>query len=148
MIVIDTDVLALYHFFTKDDRHNTACTFIRDTQEIPRGTTIYNLLELSGILSVAGKPGPARSLLEAYATAADMQVLFPHLSPLSPEVFWADYSGELMEMMERGLRYGDAKVLWVAQNSNASSLVTWNTRHYQERTPLSVLTPDEYLADN
>ena len=146
MIVIDTDVLALYHFFTKDPRHDIAVSFMNETREQARGTTIYNLLELAGILAVAGKADLGKSLVETYATAADMQVLFPRLSPLSPDAFWADYTGELMDMMARGLRYGDAKVLWVAESNEASGLVTWNTRHYQGRTPLPVLTPAEVVS--
>ena len=146
MIVIDTDVLALYHFFVHDPRHDIAVSFMNETREQARGTTIYNLLELAGILAVAGKADLGKSLIGTYATAADMQVLFPRLSPLSPDAFWADYTGELVDMMTRGLRYGDAKVLWVAERNDASCLVTWNTRHYQDRTPLPVLTPAEVVT--
>jgi hypothetical protein len=143
VIVIDTDVLALYHFFVHDPRHEIAVSFMNETREQARGTTIYNLLELAGILAVAGKADLGKSLIGTYATASDMQVLFPRLSPLSPDAFWADYTGELVDMMTRGLRYGDAKVLWVAERNEASGLVTWNTRHYQDRTSLPVYTPEE-----
>lgn len=145
MIVIDTDVLALFHFFTRDPRHDIAVSFMKETGSQARGTTIYNLLELAGILSVAGKAELGRSLIGTYAAAADMQVLFPSLSPLSPEVFWADYTSGMMDVMARGLRYGDAKVVWVAESNEASVLVTWNTRHYKDLTSLQVLTPDEIL---
>jgi hypothetical protein len=146
VIVIDTGVLALFHFFKKDPRHGVAVSFMKETGSGARGTTIYNLLELAGILSVAGKADLGRTLLSTYADAADMQVLFPPLSPLSPEVFWADYSSALIDVMGRGLRYGDAKVLWVAEGNEASCLVTWNTKHYAGRTSLAVLTPEEALA--
>lgn len=145
MIVIDTDVLALFHFFTRDPRHDSAVSFMEETRSTLRGTTIYNLLELTGILSVAGKAELGRSLIETYATAADMEVLFPRLSPLSPEVFWADYTAEVVDVIARGIRYGDAKVLWVAESNEASCLVTWNSRHYHGLTPLPVLTPLDIL---
>jgi hypothetical protein len=51
----------------------------------------------------------------------------------------------MMDVMARGLRYGDAKVVWVAESNEASVLVTWNTRHYKDLTSLQVLTPDEIL---
>ena len=146
MIVIDTDVLALYHFFVHDPRHEIAVSFMNETREQARGTTIYNLLELAGVLAVAGKAELGKSLIGTYATAADMQLLFPRLSPLSPDVFWADYTGELVDMMTRGLRYGDAKVLWVAERNDASCLVTWNARHFRDKTPLPVLTPAEVVT--
>lgn len=146
MIVIDTDVLALHHFFIKDPRHAIAVSFMNETRKQARGTTIYNLLELAGILAVAGKADLGRSLIGTYATAADMQVLFPRPTSISPDAFWADYTGDLVDVMARGLRYGDAKVLWVAERHDASCLVTWNTRHYRDRTPLPVLTPEEVVA--
>ncbi|MDH7509865.1 MAG: hypothetical protein QHH04_02345 [Methanolinea sp.] len=118
------------------------------TRAKDRGTTLYNLLELSGILCSAGKAGTARKLVETYAAASDMTILYPTLPTLSAELFFADYTAELMDVMERGLRYGDAKILWVAESNDASLLVTWNTRHYQDKTSLPVMIPAECLEKN
>ena len=146
MIVLDTDVLAFFHFFTKDLRHGPTSLFMDKTRESERGTTLYNLLELAGILSSAGKPDIARKMVETYATASDMTILYPLTGTLSPELFFADYTAELMDYMERGMRYGDAKILWVAEAHDASALVTWNVRHYQGKTSMEVLTPEDYQA--
>lgn len=146
MIVLDTDVLVVYHFFTKDPRHASTSRCMQTTKEELRGTTLYNLLELAGILSSAGKPDIGRKLIGKYAGSHDMHILYPLLYPRSPEIFFADYTAELLDIMERGLRYGDAKVLWVAEAHDAEKIITWNTRHYLKKTPLQVLTPDEYLA--
>jgi hypothetical protein len=48
--------------------------------------------------------------------------------------------------MDRGLRYGDAKILWVAEAHETDAVLTWNTRHYLKKTPIPVMTPEEYLA--
>ncbi|KUG14990.1 hypothetical protein ASZ90_015357 [hydrocarbon metagenome] len=141
-------MLALYHFFIKDPRHEIAVSFMNETRERARGTTIYNLLELAGILASAGKADLGKSLIGTYATAADMQVLFPRPSSLSPDAFWADYTGDLVDVMARGLCYGDAKVLWVAERNDASCLVTWNTRLYRDRTSFPVCTPDEVQRED
>jgi len=146
VIVFDTDVLALHHFFITDPRHTLTSSFMEETRDAERGTTLYNLLELAGILSSAGKPDIARKMIETYATASDMTLLYPLLSTNSPELFFADYTAELMDYMERGLRYGDAKILWVAEANEADTLVTWNTRHYQGKTHIEVLTPEDYRA--
>jgi len=145
VITLDTDVLALYHFFTTDPRHTLTASFMEETRDAERGTTLYNLLELAGILSSAGKPDVARKMIETYATASDMTLLYPILSTNSPELFFADYTAELMDYMERGLCYGDAKILWIAETNEASMLITWNTRHYSEKTPLTVMSPEEFL---
>jgi hypothetical protein len=146
LIVLDTDLLALYHFFLHDPRHNVVMAFMHATKGSDRSTTIYNLLELSGITSAAGKTDVGKKLIENYANARDMRILYPTLSPLSPESFWSDYTAELSDIMGRGLRYGDAKILWVAEAHEASILVTWNTRHYRGKTQIQVLTPAEYTA--
>jgi predicted nucleic acid-binding protein len=145
MIVLDTDVLALHHFFATDPRHASTSAFMERTRTTGRGTTLYNLLEFAGILSSAGKPDVARKMIQVYATATDMTLLYPLLPASSPELFFADYTAELMDTMERGLRYGDAKILWVAEANDASALVTWNTRHYQGKTPVEIVTPEDYL---
>ncbi len=148
MIVLDTDVLAIFHFFVTDSRYPPTASFMDATRVKDRGTTLYNLLELAGILCSAGKAEQARKLVETYATASDMTILYPTLPTLSAELFFADYAAELMDIMERGLRYGDAKILWVAETNDASLLVTWNPRHYRDKTPLPVMTPAEYLEKN
>ncbi len=147
MIVLDTDVLALHHFFTTDPRSASTSAFMERSKNTERGTTLYNLLEFAGILSSAGKPDVARKMIEVYATASDMTLLYPVLPASSPEIFFADYTAELMDTMERGLRYGDAKILWVAEANDASALVTWNTRHYQGKTRIRVITPEEFLKN-
>lgn len=117
---------------------------MEETRDAERGTTLYNLLELAGILSSAGEPDISRKMIETYATAADMTLLYPILSTNSPEIFFAGYTAELMDYMERGLCYGDAKLLWVAEANEASTLITWNTCHYQGKTPIQVITPEDY----
>ncbi len=144
MIALDTDVLAIYHLFTHDERFQATETFMEATGHLPRGTTLYNLMELAGILSAAGKAQAAKAIVETYARAADMKILYPTLALQTPELFWVEYCAQVMAVMERGLRYGDAKVIWVAESHDCSTLVTWNTAHYRDRTPLQVMTPAEY----
>jgi len=35
--------------------------------------------------------------------------------------------------------------VWVAEENETSSLVTWNTKHYKGLTMVTVLTPNEFL---
>jgi predicted nucleic acid-binding protein len=147
VILLDTDVLAIYHLFTHDQRYGATETFMKITGDQARGTTLYNLMELAGIVSAAGKAAAAKKILETYARAADMKILYPALALQTPELFWVEYCAQVMAVMERGLRYGDAKILWVAESHDCTTLVTWNTAHYQDRTPLQIMTPDEYCSN-
>ena len=146
MIVIDTDVLAIYHLFTHDKRYGATKTFMESTSRQPRGTTLYNLMELAGIISSSGKAAAAKTIIETYARAADMKILYPLLPLKTPEHFWIEYCAQIMEVMGRGLRYGDAKNLWFVESHDCDTFVTWNAAHYHSRTPLQILTPAEYCS--
>jgi hypothetical protein len=65
---------------------------------------------------------------------ANMKVLYPPLALQTPKLFRVEYYAQIMDFMERGMRYGDAKILWCAESCECSTLVTWNTRHYQDKT--------------
>ena len=146
MIVLDTDVLAIYHIFTHDQRYRITEAFMKATCNDARGTTVFNLMELAGFVSASGKAPAAKKILQTYAGAMDMKILYPSLSLQTPEVFWVEYCAQIMTVMERGMRYGDAKILWVAESHECSTFVTWNTAHYQDKTSLKIMTPDEYCS--
>ena len=101
-------------------------------------------MELAGIISSSGKAAAAKMIIETYARAADIKILYPLLPLKTPEHFWIEYCAQIMEVMERGLRYGDAKVLWVAEVNECSVLITWNTGHYCKKTCMEVMTPEEF----
>jgi len=75
-----------------------------------------------------------------------MRILYPSLDLKTPELFWVEYCVRIMAVMERGIRYGDAKILWVAESHDCDTLVTWNTAHYLTKTALQVITPREYCS--
>jgi hypothetical protein len=54
MIAIDSDVLAIHHIFTGDARYLENARFMERSAKHERGVTIYNLLELCGIIASAG----------------------------------------------------------------------------------------------
>ena len=80
MVVLDTDVLAVYYIFHNDPRYNTTKKLIDSLKNQTRAVTIFNLLEFCGILATAGKKDEARTFFDTYLTAADATVLFPRFS--------------------------------------------------------------------
>jgi len=146
VIAIDTDVLAIHHIFTHDRRYSSTELFMNHSSDDVRGTTLYNLMELAGIVSSAGKSAAAKKIIETYMTAKDMRILYPTLNLKTPELLWVEYCTRVMMVMERGVRYGDAKILWVTESHDCDALVTWNTAHYLTRTPLKIMTPVEYCS--
>lgn len=145
MIAIDLDVLAVHHLFVNDARFSENFRFMEQSANHERGVTIYNLLELCGIVASAGRATDAKRLFRRYLTAADMQVLYPDVRLESLADYWASHNEELMKRIARGLRLGDAVVLWVAESVNCEAIVTWNKRHFEGKTSLQLYTPTEWL---
>ena len=53
-------------------------------------------MELAGIISSSGKTAAAKTIIETYASARDMKILYPSLSLKTPEHFWIEYCAQLM----------------------------------------------------
>lgn len=147
MTGIDSDVLVIHHAFTGDNRYAENALFMEKSAQHKRGVTIYNLLELCGVVTTARKPSEARALFQQYFTAADIEVLYPDVRLDSPTEYWAFHNEVLMERIERGMRLGDAVILWAAESSGCTELVTWNKRHFEGKTDLALFTPAEWLRE-
>ena len=94
MIVLDTDVLAVHHIFHNDPRYKVTKKLIDSLENTSRAVTIFNLLELCGILATAGKKDDAKTLFDAYLAAADVAVLFPQFSAQDKVDFWSTLASE------------------------------------------------------
>lgn len=143
MLAIDTDVLAIHRLFRRDKRATDTVAFMQRTAQRPRGISIYNLLELCGIAESHGQSG--REVFQQYTTALDIEILYPSVILTSKEDYWQMHNEALLSRIERGMRLGDAVILWVAETCNCEALVTWNTRHFVGKTELTVLTPAQWL---
>jgi len=148
MICLDSDVLVIHHHHKGDARYPTNSLFMQRSTELDRGTTIYNLYELCGILISSGKLAEGRSLFEEYVTSKDIEILYPKITLFSERRFWAVHSEEIMARVERGMRVGDAAILWAAESNACEIFVTWNTKHFAGKTAINVQTPEEWLAEH
>ncbi len=143
MLAIDTDVLAIYRFLRRDRRASETATFMEQTAQKRRGVSIYNLLELCGVAESHGRS--AREVFHSYITAPDMEILYPPIVLSGETDYWQAHNEALLSRIERGMRLGDAVVLWAAETCGCEALITWNKRHFAGRTALDVLTPVEWL---
>lgn len=145
MIGIDTDVLGIHHIFRQDRRYATTERFLRESEPIERGVPIFSLLELCGLVATAGQPNEAMLIFEDYLASDHTSILYPQIEIASPQRFWARQNAELLERIERRLRLGDAAILWTVESTACETFVTWNTKHYQGKTTISIQTPEEWL---
>lgn len=147
MISIDTDVLGVYHVFTRDARYPTAATFMEKSRIVERGITVFNLHELCGILATMWRQSEARTLFHEYLGASDIEILYPRLKCATLAEYWGEQDEELLARIERGLRLGDAAILWAVESNACEVFVTWNTKHYSSKTGVKVQTPEEWLLE-
>lgn len=137
MIAVDTDVLAIYHIFHKDRRYENTKTFFERINERKKAITVFNLLELCGILACATRVADAQMLFDTYIAAEDVVILFPDLIPTDQGDFWSTLVSECFARIRNGMRFGDAVILWTLEtNENISALVTWNTKHFKGKSSL------------
>ncbi len=46
------------------------------------------------------------------------------------------------------MTFGDAVLLWEAENYHAEAIITWNTKNFGRRTRLTVLSPTAFLRQH
>lgn len=149
MVAIDTDVLLLEFAFQNDSRQAVNAAFLKAVQEKEPAITIYNLMELLGQLSFNLTPSKLDDwrtwLLEVYKlnVISPVDINDPDaLVRYIPEIFEQPYA----KMRSKRMGFLDALALNLAERTlGVSSFVTWNARHFKNKSLLVVLTPQEYL---
>jgi len=146
MIAIDSDLLAIFHIFKKDPRFETTKNFFISLTGQTKAITILNLLELCGIVSTATGGEDATRIFHEYSSSRDIEILFPNLTLKNDDDFWASLVSGCFSRIQRGMRFGDAAILWTLEtNENIDAFITWNIRHFKDKTSLKILTPPEFL---
>lgn len=146
MIALDTDVLAIYHIFHKDPRYAATKNLFDKLTNQTKAIAVFNLLEFCGILSSASRKEDSNKTFHKYLSSEDTEVLFPHFPAQSEKEFWSVLVSECLFRIQKGLRLGDAAILWTLETSNdVDTFVTWNAKHFTGKTFIKVLTPAEFL---
>lgn len=149
MVVIDTDVLLLAFAFHRDVRQPVNSAFLQKVQSADPAITIYNLMETLGKLSFNLSSEQLASWPSWLTDAYQLSVIWP-LHPnsivdrltLYEELFTRPFA----KMVTHKMPFLDALILNVAeQTEGVTHFVTWNARHFQGKSTLRVLTPEEYL---
>ncbi len=146
MILVDTNVFVIELRYRRDPAFPVNRRFLRRLSEDGTGaTTVFNLMELAGILSFNLNEAQLLNLLalfpEKYAVAVlpplDLQSMLPHIS-----------QGAIARRIAQRCAFGDALILEAAERyaPRESCFVTWDSEHFAGRTALKVMTPRSALA--
>ncbi len=145
MILVDSDVFLIDLRYPRDRRFGDNRAFLDRLAISGQGaTTIYNLLEVCGVLSFNLNRQQLRELYAHFARRFHIRVV-PNAEPR--QRLPAFRVGDLLSIVERRVSFGDALVfaLLEAQRAEDTTFVTWNARHFRGRTEVDVREPPAAL---
>lgn len=149
MVIIDTDVFILEFAFHRDSRHAVNADFLAAVREQEPAITVYNLMEILGQLSFNLSPDQLSQWRSWLQAAYGLTVIWPAIETQTAEAFfWEEiYNRPLARMQTQRMAFLDALIIGLAERTpDVSAFVTWNARHFRDKTPLTVLTPLEFLG--
>ena len=145
MILVDSDVFLIDLRYQRDQRFAENRAFLDRLAISGQGaTTIYNLLEVCGVLSFNLNRPQLRELYTHFARRFHIRVV-PNAEPRQRMPSFR--VGDILSIVERRVSFGDALVfaLLEAQRAEDTTFVTWNARHFRGRTEVDVREPPAAL---
>lgn len=147
MVALDADVLLLAYAFHHDERQADNTRFLTVALERQPVVAIYTVMELLGQLSFNLPGERLRQWPSWLQDHYRLTILYPQLDGLDGAAF---FEGEIivrpLQKMQQRMPFLDALIVnLVEEASDIEAFVTWNARHYRNKTPLTVLTPTQYL---
>ncbi|MDW7730103.1 MAG: hypothetical protein ACNA7Z_06940 [Dethiobacteria bacterium] len=145
MIFIDTDIFVIDLRYQRDKKYETNKRFLEVTRKGSIGTTsIYNILEVCGILSFNLNE---QQLLDLYYHLPRRYNL-QGITLMKPDQRLPSFRiRSIINVFTRKSSFGDALIICAAadRSSELNYFVSWNAEHFKDKLTLSVLTPAEYL---
>jgi hypothetical protein len=141
-VFIDTDVFVIDLRYTRDDKHKKNKSFLDLVRSgsLKGYTSIYNLLEVVGILSFNLSRTDLENFFKGFPSIFNVIVLFlgdstKRVSFDVPAIF---------NIMSGKMAFLDALSASVAEEHSAKldAFVTWNAKHFREKVSLKVITPN------
>ena len=146
MILIDSDIFILDLFYPTDIRIEATRRFLEGGEE--RATTIFNVLEVCGIASFNRSPEDVTRLFRAFHQIYDLDVLYPKARALPSEDVLTQLVARTFTRILRKMSFSDALILTTAESFGISTLVTWNVKHFEDRTTILVITPEGFSRES
>jgi hypothetical protein len=145
LTVIDTPVFIIDLRYKRDRHFSSNRAFLdRIAKEGRAVTTIFNLLEVCGILSFNLNEEQLKELFHYFSQHYNVDVL-PHSTLESPLPTLK--TGDLFDVIARKTSFGDALIISAVEKHipGTASFVSWNARHFKGRLSVPAFTPREFL---
>ena len=148
LIVIDTSVFVIDLRYKRDKDFSVNRAFLeRAVEGRSAATTIFNLLEVCGILSFNLNERQLRELFHYFPQRYQVEML-PHDSLESS--LPAFTTGELFNMILKKFSFGDALIAAAIEKHvrGAECFVSWNAQHFKDKLSVPSLTPRQFLRSH
>ena len=145
MLLIDSDVFVIDRRYRKDAKYRTNKNFLDFVHEEEKYTTIFNLLEITGILSYNLSTSDIERFYYAFPNYYKINIISPVTNTLSADSFMSDLTNDIHEIIKKKVNFGDALILKTAIDNRINTYVGWNIRHFKEKAKMIFYTPIDYL---
>ena len=146
MIFIDSDIFLRDLRYPRDKQTEINKAFLKRvmSKKIKACTSIFNILEVLGIMSFNLSEDELLDLYTAFPDHYRIQILFP-ADPLGN----FDYDiTNILTQIQKKQSLGDAQVASVINRfaSILDGFVSWNAKHFAGKVDVPVQTPAEFLV--
>ena len=149
MVLLDTNVFVIDRFFPRDERYEVNKQFIAELPKMEAGFCIFSLFELCGISSFNLSPQELKRWSYHFDEVYRVEILEPQglYTALAADWF-ARFGHRMLKLFAGKLTWGDAVLLKAAEDYAVEAIITWNKKHFEGRTTIKTLTPEEYLMSD
>lgn len=143
--VIDTTIFIIDLRYKRDKHFAANRAFLEWVAQTRSGvTTLFNLLEVCGILSFNLNDKQLQELFSYFSRRYAVEVL-PHATLQSP--LPALQTQDLFRIISEKASFGDALIIAAIEKylPQATYFVSWNARHFVGRLAIPSVTPQEFL---
>ncbi len=146
-VFIDTDVFVRSLRYPRDRNRLANDGLIKQMQsnKVRAATSIYNLLEILGVLSFNLNTEELRRLYLSFCSDYQVKVL----AKISSTGDWTYSLEDIYQCIARRQSLGDAFVSTIVEgfSSQLSVFISWNAKHFQNLS-IPAMTPKEFLENH
>jgi len=149
VVIIDTDILLIEFRFQRDKKYPINKQFLSSIRATGGATTVYTLMEFLGNMSFNMDPSELTKWRGWLRDAYNLVIIWPEVQGLDANNFLHSliYEHPFERMRRKPIPFVDALILDLAEQvEETEALVTWNTKHFEGNTSLTIKTPKEFLT--
>ncbi|WP_456402492.1 type II toxin-antitoxin system VapC family toxin [Persephonella sp.] len=143
-VFIDSNVFIIHLRYKRDKNFEINRKFLDLVlnDRIKGYTSIYNLLEMTGILSFNLNKKQIEEFFINFPNVFNVGIIFPENMETDSICVSVE---KILELISKKMSFMDAVILDVFQSSKIRTFITWNAKDFKGKTKKQVLTPEEFL---